>query len=143
MNIKVSFLLFLFLHLFAAQSFASGCCKLILANPDEHRITCISSSAASCMAATVTPGFAAVAVMHAGSPALCVGNAVAAGCTGSAACVLMGLAVREYTLAQILQQQRQRSGNLQRLLVPSQQSMVISSDSSLEAVGFSPGSVKR
>ena len=141
MNIKASFLLFLFLHLFAAQFFASGCCKLEIANPDEHKITCISFSAASCMAATVTTGFAAVAVMHASSPALCVGNSIAAGCTASAGLVLMGCSVRQHTLMQVSEQLQQRSGPLQRLLVPSQQSMMVSSaDSRQERVGFSPNS---
>ena len=134
MNRKISFSLFVFLNLLAIKLFASGCCKLNIQNLDEHRINCISFSAASCMAATVTIGFATVAVANSSVPALCIGNSIAAGCTGCTSCILMGCAVRHYTLIQVSQQQR--SENLQRLLVPSQQSMVLSPDSRQERADF-------
>ena len=85
------------------------------------------------MSGTLAIGFSAIAKTYVSVPALCIGNSIAAGCTGGLSCFMFVCAVRHYTCMQIAQEQQNG-----RLLVPSQQSMILSPDSGQERVGFSP-----
>ena len=131
---KIRVIVFLSLILCVVKSFASGCCKAFIHSAGEHKARCVVYSIGSCTISNLTTGFAAVAITHAGVPAFCIGNSIAAGSAGCVACFCMGCAVREYTLMQVSQQQR--SENLHYLLLPSQQSMMLSPDSRQERTGF-------